>query len=176
MLQRIARNVFVATLVLISTTCSSRSTVPAGSIERPPLPAKSYERPPEVAFNRSDYVIKLEHMTSFYDVPGEFGHLINGEDYGFDSLSIIVTETHPHGGPPLHTHETEEAHVLVHGAVEYVIDDRRFSASGPYIARVPAGVPHTFVNQGTEPFNLVAVFPSKRLTYKEVAPNPLVGH
>ena len=174
MLQRIARNVFMATLVLISTTCSGRSTVPAGSIERSPLPDKSYERPPKVAFDRSDYVIKLENMTSFYDVPGEFGHMVNGEDYGFDSLSFILTETHPHGGPPLHTHETEEAHVLVNGAVEYVIGDRRFSANGPYIARVPAGVPHTFVNQGTEPFNLVAVFPGKRLTYKEVGPNPLV--
>ena len=177
MLQRIARNVFVATLALIATTtCSSRSTVREGSVERRPLPDKSYERPPAVAFHRSDYVIKLENMTSFYDVPGEFGHMVNGEDYGFDSLSFILTETHPHGGPPLHTHETEEAHVLVNGAVEYVIGDRRFSATGPYIARVPAGVPHTFVNRGMEPFNLVAVFPGKRLTYKEVAPNPLVEH
>jgi len=139
------------------------------------LPPASYERPPQVPFDRSNYAIKLEQMTSFYDVPGEAGYFINGEDYGFESLSIIMTETHPHGGPPLHTHETEEAHVLYHGRMEYIIGGRRFTVEGPYIARVPAGVPHTFVNAGTEPLNLTAIFPSKHLSYKEIGPNPLVA-
>lgn len=138
------------------------------------LPAKSYDRSPEVPFDRSSYAVKLKQMSSFYDVPGESGTYINGGDYGFESLSFIMTETHPNGGPPLHTHQTEEAHVVYRGHVEYIIGDRRFSAEGPYIARVPAGVPHTFVNSGNEPLNLTAVFPSKRLTYTEVGANPLV--
>ena len=138
------------------------------------LPVESYERPPAVAFNRSDYAFKLEQMSSFYDVPGEAGYLINGEDYGFDSLSFILTETHPNGGPPLHTHETEEAHVVLRGSMEYIIGDRRFSVQGPYVARVPAGVPHTFLNTGGESLNLTAIFPSKRLTYTVVGANPLV--
>jgi len=45
---------------------------------------------------------------------------------------------------------------------------------GPYVARVPAGVPHTFLNVGTEPFNLIAVFPNKHLSYNELGKNPLV--
>jgi mannose-6-phosphate isomerase-like protein (cupin superfamily) len=45
---------------------------------------------------------------------------------------------------------------------------------GPYVARVPAGVPHTFRNAGTEPFNLIAVFPDKHLSYKELGKNPLL--
>jgi mannose-6-phosphate isomerase-like protein (cupin superfamily) len=138
------------------------------------LPAESYERPPVVAFNRSDYAFKLEQMSSFYDVPGEAGYFIDGEDYGFDSLSFILTETHPNGGPPLHTHETEEAHVVLRGSMEYIIGDRRFSVQGPYVARVPAGVPHTFLNTGGESLNLTAIFPSKRLTYTVVGANPLV--
>lgn len=44
----------------------------------------------------------------------------------------------------------------------------------PYVARVPAGVPHTFINVGTEPFNLVAVFASKHPKTTRVGPNPLV--
>ena len=78
-------------------------------------------------FNRSDYVVKLKQMTSFYDVPGEAGYFINGEDYGFDALSFILTETHPGGGPPLHTHDSEESHVVLHGRVEYLIGSRRFT-------------------------------------------------
>jgi len=38
------------------------------------LPKVSYERQPEQPFSRSDYVFKPNQMTSFYDVPGEFGH------------------------------------------------------------------------------------------------------
>jgi mannose-6-phosphate isomerase-like protein (cupin superfamily) len=138
------------------------------------LPAESYERPPEMAFDRSDYAVKLKQMSSFYDVPGEAGIFIDGEDYGFESLSFIMTETHPNGGPPLHTHESEEAHVVFRGSVEYIIGGRRFSVEGPYIVRVPAGVPHTFVNIGKESLNLTAVLPTKRLTYKVVGANPLV--
>jgi mannose-6-phosphate isomerase-like protein (cupin superfamily) len=94
--------------------------------------------------------------------------------FGFESLSFIITETQPSGGPPLHTHESEEAHILLEGEVEYVIGDQRFAARGPYIARVPKGVPHTFANRGPCSFNLLAVFPSNKLTYKELGPNPLV--
>lgn len=158
----------------ILAACARPSTPPQAPAARRPLPAQSYERSPEAAFDRSDYVVRLNQMKSFYDVPGEFGHMMDGEDYGFESLSFILTETHPNGGPPLHIHESEEAHVLLEGEVAYIIGDRRFTAVGPYVARVPAGAPHTFVNQGPIPFNLVAVFPSKRLTYKEVGPNPLV--
>jgi hypothetical protein len=39
---------------------------------------------------------------------------------------------------------------------------------------VPAGVPHTFINIGSEPFNLVAVFATKRPSTTRVGPNPLI--
>ena len=113
-------------------------------------------------------------MEAFYDVPGELGYIAEGQRYGFESLSFIITETQPGGGPPLHVHETEEAHVLLEGEVEYVIGERRFRATGSYLARVPPGVAHTFANRGKCPFNLLAVFPAQRLSYKEIGPNPLV--
>jgi len=164
---------FAAGLAILG--ACARPSAPAKEVTaRRALPAQSYESSPEAPFDRSDYAVRLNQMKSFYDVPGEFGHMMDGEDYGFESLSFILTETHPNGGPPLHTHESEEAHVLLEGHVAYIIGDRRFSAVGPYVARVPARAPHTFVNKGSVPFNLVAVFPSKRLTYKEVGPNPLV--
>ena len=139
-----------------------------------PLPAESYSRPPDASFDRSDYVIKINQMSSFYDKPGEFGYAIHGEEYGFDRLSFVLTETQPNGGPPLHTHTVEEGHVVLSGKITYVVGDRQVTAEGPYIARVPAGVAHTFINSGTEPVNVVATFPSRRRDYTEVGPNPLV--
>jgi mannose-6-phosphate isomerase-like protein (cupin superfamily) len=68
----------------------------------------------------------------------------------------------------------EEAHVLLEGTVKYQIGDKTFTVHGPYVARVPAGVPHTFMNAGTTPFNLIAVFPSKHPSSKRIGPNPLL--
>lgn len=138
------------------------------------LPKESYERQPEQPFSSSDYVFKLNQMISFYDVPGEFGHAMEGAQYGFESLSFIISETQPGGGPPLHVHEREEAHVLLKGKATYVIGDERFTVEGPYIVKVPAGVPHTFVNAGSEPFQLIGVFPTGRISFKELGPNPVV--
>lgn len=138
------------------------------------LPAESYERPPQEPFDKSANLFKFANLPSFYDVPGEAGYMMFGGDYGFDSLSIVVTETHPNGGPPLHTHDVEEAHVLLSGKMDYVIGDKIFSATAPYIAKVPAGAPHTFVNAGEQPLNLIGIIPSNLPGYEVVGPNPLV--
>lgn len=137
-------------------------------------PDESYVRPPEAPFEESDRLFKFEQLTSFYDVPGEFGYFMPGAEYGFESLSIIVTETQPQGGPPLHTHSVEEAHVLLSGEVEYVIGDKTFRAVGPYIAKIPAGTPHTFANVGPQPLNMIGVLPASAPDYTELGPNPLL--
>ena len=105
---RVALVVATVAVVAISLAVSTnearqqRITVPR------PLPPESYSHPPDAPFDRSDYVIRINQMSSFYDKPGEFGYAIHGEDYGFERLSFVVTETQPNGGPPLHTHTVEE--------------------------------------------------------------------
>ena len=140
-----------------------------------PLPTQGYDRSPEVPFDPSDLVIQPNEMRPFYGPPGEFGYYIDGVNYGFSSLSFILTETHPNGGPDLHSHKTEEAHILLEGKVTYLIGNKRFLVEAPYIMRVPAGVPHTFMNVGSRPFHLIAVFPHGRPTYDSHGPNPLIS-
>ena len=138
------------------------------------LPKADFDHPPQAAFSPDDYFFKLDQLEHFYRVPGEFGYRLMGENYGFEALSFIITETQPNSGPNLHVHDVEEAHVLLEGSAQYRIGDKTFTAQAPYIAKVPAGVPHTFVNLGTKPFNLVAVFASKRFNTKKLGPNPLI--
>ena len=121
----------------------------------------------------SDYVVKLEDMTAIEAGKGEKIHLLRGNEHGFKSLSFILTETAPGGGPPLHTHESEEAHVLTSGTMSYVIGDQTFIVSAPYILRVPANTPHTFINAGATPLALTAVFDSADYTFKPIGANPL---
>lgn len=143
--------------------------------EEQPLPTQGYDHSPELPFSPSDLIIQTSEMRAFYGPPGEFGYYIDGADYGFESLSFIMTETHPGGGPDLHRHDSEEAHVLLSGKVTYLIGDQQFTVEGPYIARVPAGVPHTFLNSGTSPLHLLAVFPAGHPEYIHISDNPLLG-
>jgi mannose-6-phosphate isomerase-like protein (cupin superfamily) len=143
-------------------------------------PAKSYEKAPQRPPNPAEYVIKLDQMASFYDVPGEFGHIMLGKEHGFQQLSFIITETRPGGGPPLHTHDTEEAHIVLSGTASYVIEHpatgkrRTFTVRGPYIVRIPPRHLHTFVNAGKEPLHLIGALPDSDVSYHEVGPNPLI--
>lgn len=138
------------------------------------LPDKGFTHSPEKPHDPTAYFFNFDQLDYYYRVPGEFTHRLTGDEYGFQSLSFIISETHPGGGPGLHVHDTEEAHVLLKGTAQYRIGDKTFTVQGPYVAKVPAGVPHTFINAGSEPFNLIAVFASKHPNTKRIGPNPLI--
>jgi mannose-6-phosphate isomerase-like protein (cupin superfamily) len=139
------------------------------------LPDKDFTHAPEKPHDPAGLYFTFDQLDHYYRVPGEFTHRLTGDQYGFEALSFIISETHPGGGPGLHVHDTEEAHVLLEGSVQYRIGDKTFTVQAPYVAKVPAGVPHTFMNVGSRPFNLIAVFPTKHPTSKRVGPNPLIA-
>ena len=155
---------------------------PPGTQAKPPtqekepgqLPDKDFTHPPEKPHDPTALFFNFDQLDYYYRVPGEFTHRLNGDQYGFESLSFIITETHPGGGPGLHVHDTEEAHVLLEGSAQYRIGDKTFTVQAPYVARVPPGVQHTFINAGNKPFNLIAVFASKHPNTKRIGPNPLI--
>ncbi len=122
------------------------------------------------------YVIPMERLEAFYDEPGEYGWIMEGHKHGFGLTSVIVTQTAPMGGPPLHTHHSEEVHVLPECRLAYVIGDSTFEAQGPCVVNIPAGVPHTFLNIGRETARLVCFFPNNSFwdNYDELGPNPLL--
>jgi mannose-6-phosphate isomerase-like protein (cupin superfamily) len=138
------------------------------------LPDNEFTRPPEKPHDATALFFNFDQLDYYYRVPGEFTHRLTGDQYGFESLSFIITETHPGGGPGLHVHDTEEAHVLLEGNAQYRIGDKTFTVHAPYVARVPAGVPHTFINAGSKQFNLIAVFASKHPSTRRIGPNPLI--
>jgi len=129
--------------------------------------------PPKMPFSANDYVFKFDQLRHQHLTPGEFTWWLIGENYGFENLSFIIGETHPGGGAVLHVHDIEEAHVLLEGSFQYLIGDSTFTVHAPYIAKVPAGMPHAILNVGSKPFNIIGVFPSKRQRTKVLGPNPL---
>jgi mannose-6-phosphate isomerase-like protein (cupin superfamily) len=123
-----------------------------------------------------EYLIGMDNMESFYDEPGERGWILEGEKHGFANTSVIITETAPLGGPPLHTHKSEEVHIVPRARLAYVIGDSYFEIEGPCAIRIPAGVAHTFLNLSPEPTRIVCFFPHNSFwsNYDELGPNPLL--
>jgi len=66
-----------------------------------------------------------------------------GQKYGFDSLSPLSQLKPSRRWPPLHTHESEEAEILLEGRASYVIEEKRFTVDDSYVAKVSAGLLHT---------------------------------
>jgi quercetin dioxygenase-like cupin family protein len=97
---------------------------------------------------------------------------INGEKHGYDTLSLILSELDPGQGPPLHTHECEELHVIYSGTVNYLVGGERFTLTGPFVQHIPAHTPHTFVNAGGSMVKNTAIFGSKFYTVKILGENP----
>ncbi len=138
------------------------------------IPDSSFVIQPQVKFDTSDYIIQPIHLKKYYVHPGEIGYIAEGKDYGFKSISVIMAMALPKGGPPLHKHSIEELHVVYEGTVEYIINDRRFTATGPFIVKIPAEAPHTFINRRETPVNVVGVLPKNNTSYQELGPNPLL--
>lgn len=159
---------------LVPAAAASRSDgFPGGNKAK--LPCQAFSNPPLKPHDAAANFFALDQLEHHYRVPGEFTHRLTGDQYGFEALSFIITETHPGGGPGLHVHDTEEAHVLLQGVAQYRIGENTITVEAPYVAKVPAGVPHTFINVGTAPFSLVGVFASKHPATTRVGDNPLVS-
>lgn len=137
-------------------------------------PCEPFTNPPQKPHDPADYSFSLEQLEHWYRVPGEFTYRLKGDQYGFESLSFIITDSMPGGGPGLHVHDSEEAHILLDGTAQYRMADDTFTVHAPYVVKVPAGVRHTFINAGSQPFKLVAVLASKHPKTTRIGPNPLV--
>ncbi|MCI0362416.1 MAG: cupin domain-containing protein [Phycisphaerales bacterium] len=108
-------------------------------------------------------IIAVNDLPVVEELPGETLRGLEGQQHGFESLSFGVSRTMPGGGAPPHHHRTEEAHIVLEGTLEFRIGHQRLVASGPFIARIPAGAQHSFRNIGREPVTVVGVFPRRAI-------------
>lgn len=120
------------------------------------------------------YVTTLADMHKIEVGNGETVYQAEGKNIDMETMSFVITETQPGGGPPLHIHPTEEAHVVLSGTVKYFIADSVFTVTAPYIVNIPPNTPHTFMNVGDTVLNLVGVFGQDNYgPYQPIAENPL---
>jgi quercetin dioxygenase-like cupin family protein len=111
------------------------------------------------------FALSKDDLTVIHPGPGEFVHVMEGQRHGYQNLTVGITYTAPGGAPPMHTHQGEEAHVLLDGRIMYALGDSIFTMEGPYIVNIPAMVPHSFTNLGDGLAELVVIFPTNVWEY-----------
>lgn len=130
---------------------------------------------PPVLDSVDDYAMKKKDLVVINPAPEEFLWVMEGKRKGFNNLTIVMTNTQPGNGAPLHTHVSEEAHVLLEGKMAYFLGNERFVIEAPYIIHIPAMVPHAFMNVDNKPVKLVGVFPNNEWGYDVLQADPFAG-
>lgn len=113
-----------------------------------------------------DFALRKSDLDVINPGPGEFVSVMEGQRHGYRNLTIGITYTAPGGAPPMHTHQGEEAHVLVkRQKILYALGERMFVMEGPYIVNIPPMVPHSFQNLDQDVAELVVIFPTNVWEY-----------
>lgn len=77
--------------------------------------------------------------------------MLAGEQTG-EALSVMLEQTPPGGGPPLHAHAKEdEIFLVVEGQLSYYVGGRWIEVSSGGVVYLPRGTAHCYRNTGATP-------------------------
>lgn len=82
--------------------------------------------------------------------------LLRGEDTG-GQVSVTEIAVPPHGGPPLHTHDFDEAFYVLEGELIFQIESALVTKAAGELFFAPRNVPHALANHGEAPARYVLV-------------------
>ena len=83
-----------------------------------------------------------------------------GATDGPASISMILDESKPGGGPRLHRHPYDETWVIQQGELRFQVGEKLGQAGPGDIVLAPPHVPHKFTNQGPGPARVICIHAS----------------
>jgi len=110
------------------------------------------------------YLVSTEELPSFnVGRPGILAAIFNGGDHRLPGISIILNETLPGDGAPLHRHTYDELFLVQDGQCCFTVADQTVEAGPGQLVLIPAGAPHGFTNIGDANMRLVAIHAAPRV-------------
>src|SRR5687767_658687 len=82
---------------------------------------------------------------------------IEGYQLGEVDISLIFFDGAPGSGPKLHRHPYAEIFVVLEGDAIFTVGEATVEATAGQILIAPAGVPHKFINSGSEPLRQIDI-------------------
>jgi len=118
----------------------------------------------------TDYLVRSSDLPQRGFGDGIQASMFNGIDYGLSGTSMMFGEVAPGSRVQLHQHPYDELFMVREGQGAYTIGDVTVEAVAGDLVLIPAGVPHTFVNTGSEVLCHAAVHAAPRITIEWVEP------
>src|ERR671912_2322382 len=78
-------------------------------------------------------------------------HLLEGRAFGLAHLTVVVGESHPGQGVPLHRHDCEELIIVHGGRGTYTVGSETAEVGAGEVVVIPTGVAHCWNNHTHEP-------------------------
>jgi quercetin dioxygenase-like cupin family protein len=95
--------------------------------------------------------------------PGILAAIFNGGDHHLPGISVILNETLPGDGAPLHRHTYDELFLVEDGRCSFTVAEQTFEARSGELVLIPAGAPHGFTNTGETTMRMVAIHAAPRV-------------
>ena len=104
----------------------------------------------------------IEHSTVRMPAPVDYlaERTFVSAEQGAVSLTVKEVELHPGWEGRLHTHSTDEAIMVLAGAVQVIIGDELQTVRAGCTLFAPPGVPHKLVNKLWIPVRLLVITPT----------------
>ena len=96
--------------------------------------------------------------------PGVKVKVYVSKESGAQGTQMGEVSMNPGSQIPLHTHNVEEAIILLEGTLETVVGREKKVIKGGTTLLAPAGVPHSLANKGDKSARFVNAFPSVSVT------------
>lgn len=107
------------------------------------------------------------------ELPGIRHRTLAGREHGLSGLSVWQQTLAPGAATPPHSHDIEEVVICQAGCGEVHLAGRvhRFGAATSVL--LPPGIPHQIFNVGTEPMEIIGVFPAAPVGVFDLDRNPM---
>jgi mannose-6-phosphate isomerase-like protein (cupin superfamily) len=106
----------------------------------------------------------MTYIVNKQDLPGnETSRKFEGYLHGDAHVSFFLSETPPGRGAVLHKHPYEEVFVVQSGTLTFTVGDEVIDVHGGQVVVAPAGVPHKFVNSGSEIASHIDIHVNERM-------------
>ena len=110
---------------------------------------------------RASRVIKVSEVPQVHLVPGTSTHIVPGKNMTLSFITLGANQSFP-----VHSHEHEEMIIVLKGALDTILEDKRYRMDEGDVMPVEAGVPHGVQILDNECV-LLEIFAPARKEYEE---------